>query len=165
MDYIAYLHQDGKSDFGVSFPDFPGAVTAGKTLQEAARLAKEVLAFHIKGMIEDGEPIPAPSTIDDIQKDPARKNAIVFLVPYTKNADKTLRLNITARQSHIFKIDELAKEAGMNRSTFLIQSALQARVVPAMNVPRANTKRLSNSKPLARKKKNTRRSIEQAFRM
>jgi len=24
MDYIAYLHKDSKSDFGVSFPDFPG---------------------------------------------------------------------------------------------------------------------------------------------
>jgi len=26
MDYIAYLHEDRKSDFGVSFPDFPGAL-------------------------------------------------------------------------------------------------------------------------------------------
>jgi predicted RNase H-like HicB family nuclease len=28
MDYIAYLHKESKSDFGVSFPDFPGVVTA-----------------------------------------------------------------------------------------------------------------------------------------
>ena len=39
MDYIAYLHKDRISDFGVSFPDFPGCVTAGKTLEEARRLA------------------------------------------------------------------------------------------------------------------------------
>jgi predicted RNase H-like HicB family nuclease len=32
MDYIAYLHKDRDSDFGVSFPDFPGCITAGKTL-------------------------------------------------------------------------------------------------------------------------------------
>jgi hypothetical protein len=43
MNYIAYLHKDRKSDFGVSFPDFPGCVTAGKTPDEASRLAGEAL--------------------------------------------------------------------------------------------------------------------------
>jgi len=46
MDYIAHLHKDSKSDFGVSFPDFPGCVTAGKSLEEARRKAPEALAFH-----------------------------------------------------------------------------------------------------------------------
>ena len=41
MDYIAYLHKDRDSDFGVSFPDFPGCVTAGKTLDEAHRVQAE----------------------------------------------------------------------------------------------------------------------------
>jgi predicted RNase H-like HicB family nuclease len=54
MDYIAYLHKDRKSDFGVSFPDFPGCVTAGKSLDEARRRAPDALAFHIAGMMEDG---------------------------------------------------------------------------------------------------------------
>jgi len=40
-DYIAYLHKDKKSDFGVSFPDFPGCITAGRTLEEARQLAEE----------------------------------------------------------------------------------------------------------------------------
>ncbi len=65
MEYIAYLHKDRKSNFGVSFPDFPGCVTAGKTLEEARRMAAEVLAMHIAGMAEDREAIPEPSTIDD----------------------------------------------------------------------------------------------------
>jgi predicted RNase H-like HicB family nuclease len=63
--YIAYLHKDRKSDFGVSFPDLPGCVTAGKTLDAARCMAAEALALHIGGMAEDGEPIPEPSTIDD----------------------------------------------------------------------------------------------------
>ncbi len=37
MEYIAYLHKDRHSDYGVSFPDFPGCITAGKTLDEASR--------------------------------------------------------------------------------------------------------------------------------
>jgi predicted RNase H-like HicB family nuclease len=64
MEYIAYLHKDRKSDFGVSFPDFPGCVTAGKTLDEARRLASEALRLHIVGMIENGETIPEPSVLD-----------------------------------------------------------------------------------------------------
>ncbi|MBL0942631.1 MAG: type II toxin-antitoxin system HicB family antitoxin, partial [Alphaproteobacteria bacterium] len=35
MNYIALIHKDKNSDFGVSFPDFPGCITAGKTLDEA----------------------------------------------------------------------------------------------------------------------------------
>ena len=60
MDYIPYLHKDRKSDFGVSFPDFPGCITAGRTSEEARRRAAEALSFHIAGMIEDGEKIPNP---------------------------------------------------------------------------------------------------------
>jgi predicted RNase H-like HicB family nuclease len=42
----------------VSFPDFPGCVTAGRTSEEARRRAAEALSFHIAGMVEDGEKIP-----------------------------------------------------------------------------------------------------------
>jgi hypothetical protein len=45
MDYIAYRHKDRKSDFGVSFPDFPGCITAGRTLEEARRRAAEALGL------------------------------------------------------------------------------------------------------------------------
>jgi predicted RNase H-like HicB family nuclease len=80
IDYIAYLHKDPDSDFGVSFPDFPGCVTAGKTSDEARRLAPEALSFHIQGMREDGDEIPVPSTDDALANDPNREGAICFLV-------------------------------------------------------------------------------------
>ena len=64
MEYIAYLHKDRKSDFGVSFPDFPGCVTAGRTLDEARRMAAEALALHIRGMLDDGGALE-PSLEDD----------------------------------------------------------------------------------------------------
>jgi predicted RNase H-like HicB family nuclease len=75
------LHKDRKSDFGVSFPDFPGCITAGKTIEQARRLAAEALTLHIAGLIEDGEKIPAPSTLDFLAKDPALRGAVAFLVP------------------------------------------------------------------------------------
>lgn len=59
--------------FGVSFPNFPGCVTAGKTLDEARRLAAEPLALRIGGMTKAGEEIPEASTLDALAKDPALK--------------------------------------------------------------------------------------------
>jgi predicted RNase H-like HicB family nuclease len=123
MDYIAYLHKDSKSDFGVSFPDFPGCVTAGKSLDEASRKAPEALAFHIAGMIEDGEKIPKPSKIDDLVSDPDRQNAVAFLVTADFQKSKTVRVNVTARENQIAMIDRLARQAGMTRSAYMVQSA------------------------------------------
>ncbi len=124
MDYIAYLHKDRDSDFGVSFPDFPGCVTAGKTLEEARRMAVEALALHIAGMIEDGEVVPDPSNLDVLESDPAMRGAVAFLVSVKPTTEKTVRINITARQSQIEAIDELARKAGLTRSAFMVRSSL-----------------------------------------
>ena len=80
MDYIAYLHKENSSDYGVSFPDFPGCVTAGKTLHEAYEMAAEALALHIQGMVEDGDVIPEPSTLDQLAGDPDLADGMVALV-------------------------------------------------------------------------------------
>ena len=64
--YIALVHKDASSDFGVSFPDFPGCVTATATLDEVTAMAEEALALHVAGMIDDRAAIPAPSSFDDI---------------------------------------------------------------------------------------------------
>jgi predicted RNase H-like HicB family nuclease len=126
MEYIAYLHKDSKSDFGVSFPDFPGCVTAGRSLEEARRKAPEVLAFHIAGMLEDGEKIPKAAKLDDLADDPNRENAVAFLVTTDFNKSKTVRVNVTARENQIELIDRLARQAGMTRSAYMVQSATSA---------------------------------------
>jgi predicted RNase H-like HicB family nuclease len=123
MDYIAYLHQDKDSDFGVSFPDFPGCITAGKSLDEAHRMAAEALGLHIAGMVEDREEIPAPSTLDALAKDPAREGAVAFLV-HVEPEERTVRINITTREKQLEEIDKLATKAGLTRSAYMVQSAL-----------------------------------------
>src|SRR5260370_8659571 len=124
MDYIAYLHKDRKSDFGVSFPDFPGCITAGRTLQEAHRMAAEALALHIAGMVEDGDGIPEPSTLDALAEDPLREGAVAFLVHVDPETDRTVRINITARETQVEEIDKMAEKEGMTRSAYIGQSSL-----------------------------------------
>ena len=124
MDYIAYLQKDRNSDFGVSFPDFPGCITAGRTLEEAREMAGEALAFHIAGMIEDGEAVPEPSSLDTLVTDPLLKEAVAFLVHVEPQTSRTVRINITVREHQVEKIDHLATSAGMTRSAYMVQSAL-----------------------------------------
>jgi predicted RNase H-like HicB family nuclease len=124
MEYIAYLHKEKSSDFGVSFPDFPGCVTAGKTLDEARRLAVEALTLHMAGMLEDGEALPEPSTLDEVARDPAMKGAVAFLVS-AEPPERTVRINITARESQVEAIDRLARAQGMTRSAYMVQSSVR----------------------------------------
>jgi predicted RNase H-like HicB family nuclease len=128
MEYIAYLHKDKNSDYGVSFPDFPGCITAGSSLEEARAMAAQALAFHVAGMREDGEAIPKPSTLDDLRGDPAMKGAVAFLTEL-REPERTVRINITARQSQIAEIDRRARSKGLTRSSYIVQSALQKKVV------------------------------------
>jgi predicted RNase H-like HicB family nuclease len=124
MEYIAYLHKDKNSDDGVSFPDFPGCITAGSTLEEARAMAAEALALHVAGMRADGDPLPQPSTLDDLRRDPAMKGAVAFLTEL-RQPEETVRINITARKSQIAEIDRRARAKGLTRSSFIVQSALK----------------------------------------
>jgi predicted RNase H-like HicB family nuclease len=65
-EYVALIHHDEGGDYGVSFPDFPGCVASGATLDEARALAAEALALHMASMAKDGETIPPPSPLAGI---------------------------------------------------------------------------------------------------
>ena len=78
--YVAIIHKDAGSDYGVSFPDFPGCVTAGSTLAVARRMAEEALSFHVRGMMEDSEPVPEPSSLDVIMASSDFRDGVAVLV-------------------------------------------------------------------------------------
>jgi predicted RNase H-like HicB family nuclease len=123
-NYIAIVHKDPKSDFGVSFPDFPGCITAGKNIDDAKDMAKEALTLHIQGMIEDGQDLPSPSNLEEIMADPDFGEATAYLVvevPDTK--PRTVRVNITVPETTLKQIDAAAKKHGMSRSSFLVHAA------------------------------------------
>ena len=126
-NYIAVVHKDRKSDFGVSFPDFPGCITAGSTIDEAKDMAHEALSLHIKGMIEDGENIPAPSKLEDIMDDPDYSDsAAILVVSVTKTKPRSVRVNITLPEDTLRKIDKAAQKKGMSRSSYLVHAAQNA---------------------------------------
>ncbi|MDA3918413.1 MAG: type II toxin-antitoxin system HicB family antitoxin [Deltaproteobacteria bacterium] len=123
-NYIAVVHKDSSSDYGVSFPDFPGCITGGKSIDIVKDLASEALSGHIHTMREFGEKIPNPTKLDEIIADQDYSDAIAFFVvsaPEIKS--KTIRVNITLPENILHKIDVTAKKRGMSRSSFLAHAA------------------------------------------
>jgi predicted RNase H-like HicB family nuclease len=126
MNYIGLIHKEAKSDYGVSFPDFPGVVTAGKDLDDARAMAEEALALHIDGLLEDGEAIPEASSLEQVMSDPDNKDGVAILVAVKTDAVKSVRVNVTLPEDVLAQIDKFAKERGLSRSGFLAQAAKKA---------------------------------------
>ena len=126
-NHIAVVHKDPNSDFGVSFPDFPGCITAGNTIDEAKDMASDALTLHIKGMLEDGDKIPTPSTLEAIIADPDYSDAVAILVVSVSDPKtRSVRVNITVPEGVLHQIDAIARKRGMSRSSFLVHAAQNA---------------------------------------
>jgi predicted RNase H-like HicB family nuclease len=124
--YIALIHKDGDSDYGVSFPDLPGVITAGSNLDEARRMATEALAFHLEGLTEDGEAVSEPSSLEEIMAIAENKDGVAVLIEAPAAQVKSVRVNVTLPADVLGEIDEYAEREGFTRSGFLAQAAKKA---------------------------------------
>jgi predicted RNase H-like HicB family nuclease len=120
--YIALLRKDPDSDFGVDFPDFPGCITAGSTLEETRHMAAEALEFHIEGMLEEGLPIPPPSPLDAIMADPENAETIPFPVAVPDHDEGGVRVELTLPKADLKKFDALARKQGKSRAALLTEA-------------------------------------------
>ena len=69
VEVVALVH-GVPGAYGVSFPDFPGCIAGGETVDEALRRARDGLTFHVESMIEVGEALPDVRDIAQIKADP-----------------------------------------------------------------------------------------------
>lgn len=88
--YIALIHKDGSSGYGVSFPDVPGVIAMGDTLDEAIEDAAEVLAFAAEDWTElSGEPFPQSRSLEELRLDPDfvknSTDAVVAAIPLKRS--------------------------------------------------------------------------------
>ena len=120
--YIGLIHKDPDSDFGVSFPDFPGVITAGTTLDDARAMAQEALGLHIEGLTEDGDAIPEPSSLEEIMSDPDNRGGVAILVAVKIEQPKAVRVNVTLPEDVLEQIDRYAKAHGFTRSGLLARA-------------------------------------------
>jgi antitoxin HicB len=84
--YIALIHKERNSIYGVSFPDVPGVIAAAETLDSALSEAAEALAFAAEDWeAHSAAPFPRPRSLDTLRADPqftaSAKDAVVAAVP------------------------------------------------------------------------------------
>lgn len=63
MQY-AMIIEKGENNYSAYFPDLPGCIATGKTLAEIKQRMREALELHLRGLREDGLPIPEPSMVE-----------------------------------------------------------------------------------------------------
>ena len=61
MKYSVVIEK-GENSYGAYVPDLPGCVAVAATEVEVEKLIREAIEFHLEGLKENGEPIPAPSS-------------------------------------------------------------------------------------------------------
>jgi predicted RNase H-like HicB family nuclease len=121
--YIAVVHKDEDSAFGVHFPDLPGCFSAADTLDEVVPKATEALALYA----EDAA-LPEPRSLDALRKDKAvaahlADGAMLVAVPHIENDARVERANITMEAGLLRAVDAAAKARNLTRSAFLAQAA------------------------------------------
>jgi predicted RNase H-like HicB family nuclease len=123
---VALIHGEPGS-YGISFPDVPGCISAGASLDETLDNGAEALSFHLEGMAEDGDEPPVPRTLDALKSDPEfafefSEPHIVALVRY-EPPGRSVRINVTMDERLVAAIDRAAKREGGSRSGFLANAA------------------------------------------
>ena len=127
MSTLVYaLIHEANGAYGISFPDFPGCVSGGRSLDEVLARGTETLAFHVAGMVEDGDPLPVLRTLEQLKTDPAFVEAsedAAIAVVQVELPGKVVRVNVSIDEHLLDAIDRAARSAGQSRSAFLAEAA------------------------------------------
>jgi len=132
MRYVAFVHKDPDSIYGVSFPDFPGCVAAEETMEAVLASGTEALAFHVRSMETDGDPIPEPTPLDEVKSDPKwaeeREGVTYALISLVRDLGSTTRVNVSLDLGLLKALDAEAKRRKQTRSAF-IASAVRKELI------------------------------------
>lgn len=121
--YTAIIHQDEGSAFGITFPDLPGCFAAADDWAGIPAAATEALDLWFEDM-----PDVDPSSLDQVRarddvKAEMAAGAVLMPVPYIPADTALARANISIERGLLRAIDEVAKERGMTRSSFIASAA------------------------------------------
>ena len=126
-NYPVVLHKDADSDYGVIVPDLPGCFSAGVTVDDALSMAREAIELHLEGLIEDGQSIPEPGTLEGHKDKPEYVGGMWALVGIQPDKLRfcAKRLSITMPERVVEAVDRYAGEHGYTRSGLLVQAVTQ----------------------------------------
>jgi predicted RNase H-like HicB family nuclease len=121
--YVALVHKDPESAFGISFPDLPSVFSAADDEEEIVPNAVNALR-----LLAEDEELPVPSSHAailaraDVRQE-LKQGGFLIRVPLIEDDTRTVRANITMEAGTLAAIDMAAKERGLTRSAFLASCA------------------------------------------
>lgn len=121
--YLALVHKDPDSAFGVSFPDIPGCHSAADDFDDLLANAAEALALWFD---EDADPV-TPRDLAEIRAEVAADlegGAFLMAVPYVRRTTTARRVNLSLDTGTLDAIDQAAKDMRLTRSAFVALAAL-----------------------------------------
>ena len=116
---------DGKADaYGVYFPDLPGCVAMGATLDQAIVSAADAMRDWADVTVEKGAAIPAPRALEDLLVDPEvaediGAGALLRSVPLVRETGRPATANLSIDAGILAAIDAEAKRRKLTRSAFV----------------------------------------------
>ena len=108
---------DGKKGaYGVTFPDLPGIVAMGKSVDEAMLNAEEALRDYALEAEKDGEAITPPSALERVQ---SQAGQTLVSVPLIRPTGRSVRIHIALDEGVAAFIDSEARRRGMTRTAYV----------------------------------------------
>lgn len=120
--FLALVHKDDDSAYGVSFPDVPGCFSAADEYDDLVKNAAETLALWF-----EDEPMMEPRGVEAVRgevADDLAEGAFLVAIPYVRRTTAMKRVNISMDTGTLDAIDAAADGMGLSRSAFLALAAL-----------------------------------------
>lgn len=121
--FIALVHKDSDSAFGISFPDLPSVFSASDVDDDLIANAIEALRLWA-----EDEPLPVPTSYEELMsrteiRAELAKGAFLARIPFIEDDTRVVRANVTFEKGMLDAIDAAAKERRLTRSAFLASAA------------------------------------------
>lgn len=113
--YPAFL--DGEAGaYGVTFPDLPGIVAMGETMDDALLHAEEALRDYVTETETDGVRVVEASPIERVSPP---EGATLVTIPLIRLSGRTVRANLTLDEGVVAFMDSEARRRQMTRKAFV----------------------------------------------
>ncbi len=108
---------DGETGaYGVTFPDLPGIVAMGKTLDDALVNAEEALRDCVIEAERHGERVAVPTAIESVD---TPHGCTLVSVPLIQPSGRSVRANLSLDEGVAAFIDDEARRRGMTRTAYV----------------------------------------------
>ena len=105
-----------KGAYGVTFPDLPGVVAMGTTVDDALVHAEEALQDYALEADKDGDALVTPTAMEQVD---GQDGQMLVSIPLIRLSGRRVRANLSLDQDVAAFIDGEAARRGMTRTAYV----------------------------------------------